>query len=717
MPNLAPRPSRRSPSPLVGSALLLLGACDPSIAPGKADPGTIGSPCAGPESCTEVTDAECLRISSEGYCAADCAGLGQFVCPAGAICEELGDQAMYCVDGCCSNSDCRDGFRCARRPELDIYVDLGVCTDPGVCLLSCTSDAACEVGTRCDRATGACVAKVGTDAGVGAQCTSNAQCNSGTCLTSFPGGYCTSPCGTQFQTCEPGSECYAIDGGSASCLLLCQSGDDCRAGYRCQEVASGDTGKILGYCVPRCDTSGCPDGQSCAADGACVAGSAGPGPIGAFCRGDGDCESGQCDTSQPNGYCTSGCGDCPGTCVGGACRATCDAEADCRYGYFCDAGGCLASCRSDADCSGDEVCDTGSGKCRTRSTGTGQVVDFANQTLTVTEDGSEQVVFQVPENAVSAVVHASDGGQQLIALWQVFAPGDTLVFDITDPVNSRFGLLPTATNFSALLPPGPVFNFVPGAYKVSLLRESGSASTNVRVFGKVVNGFPDRQTLDIVLTFVGAPEGIDANTAKSDGAFQQAMGVFETLYGKLGVDFGTVVYEDLGSGASSLKTIDSVDGPNNELGQLFSKSRQAGQGINFFFVQEIVGGDEGFIILGIAGGIPGPPAIQGTPHSGVALTMMGFRDSPNVLGQTMAHEGGHYLGLFHTSESGGTSHDPLPDTAQCKASNDSDFDGYVTTQECAGKGSENFMFWLAAEGSNQVSAEQGRVLRRNPATK
>jgi hypothetical protein len=221
----------------------------------------------------------------------------------------------------------------------------------------------------------------------------------------------------------------------------------------------------------------------------------------------------------------------------------------------------------------------------------------------------------------------------------------------------------------------------------------------------------------VVLTFVGAPEGIDANSAKTDGAFQQAMGVFTNLYRNLGLDLGTITYEDLASNAGALKVIDSVEGPGNELGQMFSQSRSLGQGVNFFFVQEIVGGDEGFIILGIAGGIPGPPAIQGTPHSGVALTMMGFRDSPTVLGQTMAHEGGHYLGLFHTSESGGTSHDPLPDTAQCKASDDDNFDGYVTTEECSGKGSENFMFWLASEGASQVSDEQGRAVRRNPATK
>jgi len=699
-------------------AVVALAACDPSIAPGQAEEGTIGAPCTGPESCTQVSSPECLKISSEGYCTTDCASLGQFGCPAGAVCEELGDQAVYCIDGCCSNGDCRDGFRCARRPSLDVYVDLGVCSTPGVCLASCTSDAACEVGNRCNQATGECVPKKGVDAGVGSQCTKNEDCNSGTCLTSFPGGYCTSPCGTQFQGCEPGSECYEIGDGSASCLLLCQTGDECRAGYRCQEVASGgDAGKILGYCVPRCESSGCPDGQSCDSSGACIEGSAGPGPIGAFCSGDGDCDSGACDTAQPNGYCTDSCASCAGNCIDNTCRAGCDAEADCRFGYLCLDAACVPACRSDSDCAGEEICDTGSGLCRPVSTGTSQIVDFKTETITVTGDGSPQVVFQVPDNAVSAVIYASDGRDDLIALNQVFAPGDTLVFDISDPVNSRFGLLPTAGNFSALLPPGPVFNFVPGAYKVSFVRDGGSASTNVRIFGKVTNGFPERQVIDLVLTFVGAPEGIDANSAQSDNAFQRAIKVFRDLYGRLGLDFGNVTYENLDSGASALKTIDTVDGPNNELGQLFSKSKPLGQGINFFFVQEIVGGQEGFIILGIAGGIPGPPAIQGTTHSGVALTMMGFRDQADVLGQTMAHEGGHYLGLFHTSESGGTSHDPLPDTLECKASNDANFDGYVTTEECRGKGGDNFMFWLAADGSNKVSDEQGRVVRRNPATK
>ena len=72
--------------------------------------------------------------------------------------------------------------------------------------------------------------------------------------------------------------------------------------------------------------------------------------------------------------------------------------------------------------------------------------------------------------------------------------------------------------------------------------------------------------------------------------------------------------------------------------------------MNFFFVQEIVGGRAGYIILGIAGGIPGPPGVQGTVNSGVTMTTetacfekYGYNPS-----HTLAHELGHSMHSFLT---------------------------------------------------------------------
>jgi hypothetical protein len=74
-------------------SLFALGAlgCEPTLSPGKAQPGAIGAFCAVAEDCTQVLSPICLSMGLEGYCASDCAFLGQFICPTGSVCEQLGD--------------------------------------------------------------------------------------------------------------------------------------------------------------------------------------------------------------------------------------------------------------------------------------------------------------------------------------------------------------------------------------------------------------------------------------------------------------------------------------------------------------------------------------------------------------------------------------------------------------------------------------------------
>lgn len=127
-------------------------------------------------------------------------------------------------------------------------------------------------------------------------------------------------------------------------------------------------------------------------------------------------------------------------------------------------------------------------------------------------------------------------------------------------------------------------------------------------------------------------------------------------------------------------------------------------GINLFLVSDIEGMGGGDI-QALAGGTPGPLGMQGTGASGVAIAADMMVGQAGQLGRTMAHEIGHYLGLFHVHESDGTSLDPLGDTPRCL--NAPDF------ENCNTAAMSNLMHWAKGEGT-ELTAEQRTILRRAP---
>lgn len=140
--------------------------------------------------------------------------------------------------------------------------------------------------------------------------------------------------------------------------------------------------------------------------------------------------------------------------------------------------------------------------------------------------------------------------------------------------------------------------------------------------------------------------------------------------------------------------------------------------INVYFVDDFI---PAYNLYGYAGGLPGALGVQETPASGVIVSIDIHRTSNSFdyaeFGATIAHELGHQLGLFHTTEADGSSNDILSDTPECNLSYDSNGDGQLTPSECQSKDGPYVMFWTTPGGAfaqESWSPNQGDVLRSSP---
>ena len=259
-------------------------------------------------------------------------------------------------------------------------------------------------------------------------------------------------------------------------------------------------------------------------------------------------------------------------------------------------------------------------------------------------------------------------------------------------------------------------------------------------------------TLDVAFYLVGA-NGLTPDTAIVDPHVKRLVSTLATLYAAAGICLGTVTFYDVPAWAKSryANGIDaSKEGPCDNLDQMFTLS-QPGNTLNFFLVGLISSsqGSGGGQVVGIDGTIPGPTSLGGTVHSGAAVSAAdlasgvctGSLDLINCgsdrVAYIAAHEGGHWMGLYHPSESDGESFDPLQDTPTCgceacapvKQQSSCATAGktprpttptFVFPESCltaSGQcgGGDELMFWQLSEGIAQgkITGEQGQVMRSN----
>lgn len=319
-----------------------------------------------------------------------------------------------------------------------------------------------------------------------------------------------------------------------------------------------------------------------------------------------------------------------------------------------------------------------------------------------------------------------------------------------DPIG-RNDLKTSTPMASGIFPHTPQYGLSPGTYKFRVASYKDPSAVHIRA---IINHRenPAGGTLDVNLIFCGIPD-LNKDNALTDPSFQGLFNEFKRIYALANIQVnvaGTFNCND----ASRLGTLNILD---EEFGDLVAQSSVTGNdAMNFFFVKAFEGHPDAPSLLGIARKLAGPALLPGTRYSGVVMTTLGgglSGLSPAQLemqGATMAHEGAHFLGLFHTTErcgAGGTLGfleeiaclglgadlygrgkmnswdrvDPIQDTPECPAL----FIGQVSVNDCLNFDGRNLMFWTAPPLPNnnpaqpkivqeQLTAGQKFVLHRNP---
>ena len=334
--------------------------------------------------------------------------------------------------------------------------------------------------------------------------------------------------------------------------------------------------------------------------------------------------------------------------------------------------------------------------------------------FTTDADGAVAVPWEVSEDAVSTLVGCGPYGYDTLATADdVKDPDGNPVFDDDAPFDGAMRVSTLDDFLPVLVPVSPDLDVSGGTWTLDMLVDAEALPTTVSC-GAVtrVGDVSEDNTVNVEIVFVGVDEidsGLTATAAEESETVQGVIASLGDLWSGLGVSVGTVTYEDFSGDTASFTTIEG----DEEFGNLL-RTATNDAAITFFFVQDIEFGD-GASVLGLSGGPPGMATHSGTSKSGVVVNVADIASSPDEVSLIMAHEGGHFMGLFHTTEQDLSGSDPLGDTPEC--SNDSDGSGTLSSAECEGDGAENVMWPTAQTGTaTTFSSDQAWVVARNPVT-
>lgn len=250
-------------------------------------------------------------------------------------------------------------------------------------------------------------------------------------------------------------------------------------------------------------------------------------------------------------------------------------------------------------------------------------------------------------------------------------------------------------------------------------------------------------------TASGQPFTAALANAGTDPSVKRLVQTFASIYSQAGITLRNVRFFDVSAAERATFSVITVgadssgQGPCDEIDQLFLLSGANPSNAMNLFLVDAIDDSSGQQTIGIDSTIPGMSSIAGTVHSGAIVSAANlFSGGANCTGRLnmacgadqvayiSAHETGHFLGLFHTTEAKGDLLDPL-NTAKCACSVCEDAAqrpscgtanaGVLNPSSCRSttntscQGGDNLMFYaIDFASAGTLTSTQGTVMKLNP---